>query len=323
MQRRVWFVGVALLALGEGCSRRRRRAPDEFVPPAVTRMDDGASGQDASERASSDAASERGERSEGVLTVPAEPRNAPADRSLRFRAMVRIESDLRQVWTGPRVASWMPLSQGRALLSSLDAVPTGWFALYRAPASAESDLAVAVAFSAEGRSLFSHVLSAIGPGPSLEITDAALDGETVFYVRSCHSYARDERSRCGYLVALDVSTGAVRWSTPALTARGFITLIAERYIVVHYAFTGEPSYLTVVRKIDGRSMQRLTLRTRDSVEAVGGEGPTRTLVAHGSGTIEQRVELSGLDGERPRLRAVGEPTGEPWRGRVLQLGSHD
>ena len=92
---------------------------------------------------------------------------------------------------------------------------------------------------------------------------------------------------------------------------------------MHYAFTAEPSVVTILRKSDGRVMHRIALRTRGFVEPIDGDGDARTLVAHGSGTIEQRLSLTGLDGERPRIALMGPQTGEADRGRALRMGDHD
>jgi hypothetical protein len=318
--RRCWLAALLLLALVAGCSRRRGRARDERVAPLESTVD--AATTDARSPDEGDAATR--DRRERVLVVPAAPPGARPDRSLRLRTNTDVSSlgSYQLTWTGLPVAPWMPLSQGDALLSSLDPLASGWFAVYRAPHNTESVLAVAVRFDPQGRALFRHELSAIGPGSSLEITDAILDDETLFFVRACRSYAREQRNRCGYLVALDAARGRVRWSTPALTARGFITLISARYVVVHYGFTAEPSYVTVLRKTDGRAMHRLTLTTRGHVEPVDGDGPVRALVAHGTGTLEQRLSVTGLDGDQPRVALDGPPTGEPWRGRVLRFGDH-
>jgi|LNFM01.1.fsa_nt_gb hypothetical protein len=265
-------------------------------------------------------------RTEGLLFVADRPAGREPDPSLRFRTHTRIETLPRYsyAWEGPEVPRWMALADGPALLSTLDPAEDGWFALYRGPANAArpvADAAVAVGYTSLGRRLFRVDLAAAVAGPTLEVTDARLDAASIYFVRSCHGYAREDRGRCGYVVALDVASGRVRWTTPPLVARGFITVVGERYLVVGYSFTSEPSFVSVLRKSDGRVMTRLAVDVRGYLEAVDPSGPSRALRVVGSGTRTQTLHVRGLDTDAPQLSLDGPATGEA--GAVLRMGMRD
>lgn len=218
----------------------------------------------------------------------------------------------------------MALSDGPALLSMLEPTDDGWFALYRGPANAAraiADTAVAVGYARLGRRLFRVDLTTAIAGPTLEVTDARLDAASIYFVRSCHSYARNDGGRCGYVHAIDIASGRVRWSSPALTARGFIAILAERYLVVGYSFTGESASVSILRKTDGRVMQRLAVDVRGRLEVAERSGATRTIRLVGSGTRAQSLTVTGLDTDTPRLSLDGAATGVADRG--LRLGDRD
>lgn len=330
---RVALVTVALIA--SACRSRRASIDELDVPSLIPRiepiaapLDVWVAADDALEPSAqpSPTTPRASGRVEGLLTVPDHPEGREPDPSLRLRTHVRIESVPRYsyLWTGPEVPRWMALSDGVALLSALDPIDDGWFALYRGPANAEravADAAIAVGYSRLGRRLFRVDLAAAVAGPTLEVTDARIDAASIYFVRSCHSYARDDRGRCGYVVALDIASGRVRWSSPPLVARGFITIVGERYLVVGYSFTGEPAFVSVLRKSDGRVMTRIAVEARGYLQAVDSSGPSRALRVVGSGTRAQSLRVRGLDTDAPQLTLDGPATGEV--GPVLRMGMRD
>jgi len=79
-------------------------------------------------------------------------------------------------------------------------------------------------------------------------------------VETAHlGYAKDSANRNGYLTAIDLDTGEVRWRSPSLVANARNFLVLKGMIVSGYGFTAEKDWLYLLDVKTGRVRDRLAL----------------------------------------------------------------
>lgn len=72
-------------------------------------------------------------------------------------------------------------------------------------------------------------------------------------VQTSHlGYASDSANRNGYLTAIDLDTGKVRWHSPSLVANAGNFLVVNGMIVSGYGFTAENDWLYLLDAKTGR-----------------------------------------------------------------------
>lgn len=250
-------------------------------------------------------------RSGGNLTVPA----VPAKRRLDFAGRLRSHTDgalsarSQRVWVGPPVPAFVPLVNGTLELFILDPSPNGYFALYRDPYDASTcklgdskNCAIEVAaFDCSGRLLFRLPLAPhLSKKDHLEVQDARFFADVVYFNEACQSYSREAKGKCSSLVALDPYAKKVLWRTPALTSNNRI-MVYEKYIVSGYGFTAEPDFLFVIRRKDGKVMQKLSIPSAHE-DLIDGPGSIVAQLEPGAGLLFTR---EGFDGDKPKLVLQG------------------
>lgn len=251
------------------------------------------------------------ERSAGSLVVPSPPAKPARAYAGRLRAHVdgALSLQAKRTWVGPPVPAFVPLTSGTLELFLLDPLPDGFFALYRDPYGASScklagnaNCAFEVAaFDCSGRTRFRIPLKAhLSRRDELEVQDARMLDGVVYFNEACQSYSRQAGGRCSSLVALDPVKKKVLWRTPALTSNNRF-LVYDRYLVTGYGFTAEPDFLFLVRRSDGKVLEKHALPSAHE-ELIDGENTVVAQIEAGKGLLFKRV---GFDGATGRLEAAG------------------
>lgn len=95
-------------------------------------------------------------------------------------------------------------------------------------------------------------------GPQ-EVVWARQVGRLLVVQTSHLGYASDSANRNGYLTAIDIDSGKVRWRSPSLVANAGNFLVAEGMVVSGYGFTAEKDWLYLLDAKTGRVRDRLAL----------------------------------------------------------------
>jgi hypothetical protein len=247
-------------------------------------------------------------RQAGDLTVEAPPRATEGRAGGRLRAHVdgALSKGSPRVWVGPQVPYFVPLIEGTAELFLLDRVGDEFMAFYRDPYGASSCglgddancLYVVRLYDLEGQERWSVALHEILSRPTyLEVQDVRWAEGTLYFNEACQSYASGAKGQCSALVAYDPVARAVRWRTRPLVSNG-VFLIHGDYIVCGYGFTAERDNIHVVRRSDGKIVQRLPVPKAPEHFALGADGLLEVTLY--PGTL-RTYALQGFDGPRPKL----------------------
>ncbi|MBQ7679241.1 MAG: DUF3298 domain-containing protein [Butyrivibrio sp.] len=114
-----------------------------------------------------------------------------------------------------------------------------------------------------GRFDFSQYLNTPAPGnqfTTMEIPYAAV-AEGTLYVELAHRTYSADQPYTGYIVAVDLATGALRWRSRTLVANGHNFLVWRDVIICGYGFTDEDDYLYILSRDNGAVLQQTGLRT--------------------------------------------------------------
>jgi len=91
-------------------------------------------------------------------------------------------------------------------------------------------------------------------------------------VQTAHlGYASDSANRNGYLTAIDLDTGKVRWRSPSLVSNAQNFVVVNRMIVSGYGFTAEEDWLYLLDAKAGRVRDRLALPSMAERISVNGD----------------------------------------------------
>ena len=91
----------------------------------------------------------------------------------------------------------------------------------------------------------------------------ARDG--VVYFQAHHmGYARNTGGKNGYIAAIDMKNGELRWRSEPLVGNARNFLLREGYIISGYGFTAEKDALFLLNRSDGRIVKTLPLSTKPS-----------------------------------------------------------
>lgn len=244
----------------------------------------------------------------GDLTVVAPPTTTAGRSGGRMRAHVdgALSKGSARTWVGPQVPYFVPLVEGTAELFLLDRVGDELMAFYRDPYGAGScDLSgdanchyLVRLYDLEGQVRWSVALHELLSRPTyLEVQDVRWADGTLYFNEACQSYASGAKGQCSALVAYDPVAQHVRWRTRPLVSNGDF-LIHGDYIVCGYGFTSERDNLHVVRRRDGKIVQRLPVPKAPEHFALGSDG--RLEVTLYPGTL-RTYALEGWDGPTPKL----------------------
>ena len=95
-------------------------------------------------------------------------------------------------------------------------------------------------------------------GPQ-EVVWARQVGRLLVVQTSHLGYASDSANRNGYLTAINLDTGKVRWRSPSLVANARNFLVVDGMVVSGYGFTAEKDWLYLLDAKTGRVRDRLAL----------------------------------------------------------------
>ena len=247
-------------------------------------------------------------RQAGDLTIEAPPRGRSDDFRGRLRTHVEgaLSKGSPRVWVGPQVPGFVPIIEGTQELFLLDRVGDEFMAFYRDPygasscglgADANCDYSVRL-YDVAGEEQWSVALGPLLSRPTyLEVQDIRYADGMLYFNEACQSYASGAKGQCSALVAYDPKAGELRWRTRPLVSNGDV-FVSGDYIVSGYGFTGERDYLFVVRRSDGKIMQKVAVpkaaqtftRTEDGLLEVSIYPGTRLL-----------FEMRGWDTGKPKL----------------------
>ncbi|MEM9456790.1 MAG: hypothetical protein AAGF11_21615 [Myxococcota bacterium] len=248
-------------------------------------------------------------RTAGDLTVHAPPRE-PDDAFGGGRLRSHIEGALSKgsprVWVGPQVPGFVPLMEDSMELLLLDRVGDEFMALYRDPYGASScglgdeancdyfvrlfDLAGNERWSVDPNALLSRATY-------LEIQDIRYADGMLYFNEACQSYSREVGGKCSALLAYDPAAGELRWRTRPLVSNGEI-LVHGDYIVTGYGFTNERDYVFVVRRRDGKIMQKVSVPKSAERFTLAEDGLLEVVIYPGTRLTYQ---MRGWDTAKPTL----------------------
>lgn len=140
----------------------------------------------------------------------------------------------------------------------------------------------------------------------LQLVDLVKVGERVYYNEACATYSAEARGRCANLVAVDTSGAApaVLWRSKPLVSNAPIVPVgpAGRWLVTGYGFTDERDFLVLVDAERGTVVQKVPVKKAPESIVLAADGTLEVLI-YGA-EVPQRFELVGLDGAKPKLRAL-------------------
>ncbi len=245
-------------------------------------------------------------RRAGDLTVEAPPRE-PSDFVGRLRTHVdgALSSGSPRVWVGPQVPWFVPLIDGTAELFLLDREGDELMAFYRDPYGASScTLSVDTnchyfvhLYDMEGNERWSVALHELLSRPTyLEVQDIRWSEGTLYFNEACQSYASGAKGKCSALVAYDPLAKEIRWRTRPLISNAEF-LVHGDYLIAGYGFTNERDFLYVVRRSDGKIMQKVPVPTAAQRFTITDDGLLDVMLYEGRRTFA----LEGWDGPTPKL----------------------
>lgn len=250
-------------------------------------------------------------RTAGDLTVEAPPRAPKSDLGGRLRSHVEgaLSKGSPRVWVGPQVPGFVPLMEDTAELFLLDRVGDEFMAFYRAPYGASScglgDDAnchyFVTLYDLEGNARWSVALHELLSAPRyLEVQDVRWADGTLYFNEACQSYSSGAGGKCSALVAYDPAAREVRWRTRPLVSNGDF-LIHGDHIVTGYGFTNERDYVYVVRRSDGKIMQKVPVPKAAERFRLTDDGLLEATLYPGTRRL---FAFEGWDGPKPRLVKV-------------------
>jgi hypothetical protein len=259
-------------------------------------------------------------RQVGRLVVESPPRPKP-ERWLRLRThQSTTDRNGRSYWEGPEVPLFVPLALGKVELEILDNIPGGYLALYRSqPKPGPNSVYEVRIFSCTGQTLAALSLNPLlSRRDQLEVQDIRYADKTIYFNEACQSYSREAGGRCSALVAADPFSRRVLWRTRPLVSNNVFSVVGS-HIVAGYGFTAERDWIHVVRRSDGRVVDRDPLPSSHFAIEVRPHSVLEAEVG-GSWTMFQMHDFSTPNARLTPLGShpgqTSSPTGE-WRSTRL------
>jgi len=199
------------------------------------------------------------------------------------------------------VPSFVPLTVGNMELELLDPIPGGYLALYRTWGSlGGNDSYEARLFSCSGQTTATVPINKLlSRRDQLEVQDMRFADGTLYFNEACQSYSRDAGGRCSALLAVNPYTRGVLWRTGSLVSNSVIR-IEGAYVITGYGFTAESDWVRVVRRSDGRVMEKKALPSSHfGLEVANG------ILDVEVGGKWASFRMDGFSGANPRLTSLG------------------
>lgn len=247
------------------------------------------------------------ERRAGDLVIRAPP-DQPREPLFLGRLRAHTEGSLGvgtpRTWVGPHVPGFVPAAVDKAELFLLEHDGDEWIALYREPFGegyCNLDMDEICRFVIKGfrdcENIYTlEVRELMSRKTYLEVHDVHARDGILYFNEACQSYASGAKGKCSSLVAVDTKTGKVTWRTkPLVSNNRFVVL--DQYIITGYGFTDERDSLFVVRRTDGKVMQRVALPKSHENLVIHTDGHLLVQMYEG----ERTFEMQGFDGARPKL----------------------
>ncbi|MCH9680730.1 MAG: hypothetical protein K0V04_04780 [Deltaproteobacteria bacterium] len=247
-------------------------------------------------------------RTAGDLTVEAPPREREDFFGGRLRTHVdgALSKGSPRVWVGPQVPGFVALIEGTMELTLLDREGDQFLAFYRDPygagscdtGSSDNCHYTARLYDVEGNVLWTLALHEHLSRPDLlEIQDIRYKDGALYFNEACQSYSSNAKGDCSALVAMDPVAASQTWRTRNLVSNGEF-LVHGDYIVSGYGFTNERDYLFVVRRSDGKIMQKVSVPKSAETIVVAEDGLLEVTVYPGTVRL---YRMQGWDGAKPKL----------------------
>ncbi|EYF07711.1 outer membrane protein assembly factor BamB family protein [Chondromyces apiculatus] len=97
-----------------------------------------------------------------------------------------------------------------------------------------------------------------------DVTYAQLEGGTLYVCNGGGTYAREVKGKKGFVSALDASTGRLLWRSEPLVCNATFVMAGD-YLVTGYGFTAEPDHVFLLRRADGKVMQKVAIESGPSL----------------------------------------------------------
>lgn len=102
-----------------------------------------------------------------------------------------------------------------------------------------------------------------------DATYAQVVDDTLYLCNGGGSYAREVYGKKGFISAIELATGAIRWQSDPLRCNATFAVVGE-YLATGYGFTNEPDFLYLLRLADGKTVSKAKLNSGpDSVSFDG------------------------------------------------------
>ena len=251
----------------------------------------------------------------GLIVMTPSPTQAPPP-GLRLRTMVRPADRL---WIGIDIPSHVPLELGELKLDLLDPTSDGFLATYREryeSCALRGDRAtcktIVKIFDGKKKETASIALDPLlSRADGLEVQDVQYVEEhgsaTLYFNEACQTYSKEVSGKCSALVAFDVATKKVLWRTQSLVSNNYF-LVVGQYLVAAYGFTNEPAFIHVVRRRDGKVMDRQKLaHTNFEMTLKGDALAVELYYTYGRANFR----IAGFDGDAPKLTALALTPPDP------------
>ena len=222
---------------------------------------------------------------------------------LRLRTMVRPADHL---WMGPTIPSFVAPAHAPLDLELLDPRPNGgWVATYRETYtscgfSRKNCASLVKLYDASGKETWAVRLDALlSRRDQLEVQDVRYveDTGTLYFNEACQTYSADAGGRCSSLVAYDPIAKKVLWRTPSLVSNNEFMVLGN-YIITGYGFTAEKCFVSVVRRSDGRVMDKQRLSGSNFEMYKTGD---RLKILQAGDYGDANFVITGIDGASPKL----------------------
>lgn len=94
----------------------------------------------------------------------------------------------------------------------------------------------------------------------LEVQYAVI-AEGTLYVEIGHNTYAEEQPHTSFIVALDPASGEVYWQSEDQVAGAYNFIVTKDAVICGYGFTSEPDYLYILNRHNGKTLEKMKLRS--------------------------------------------------------------